>query len=103
MEEDRITGVSVPLNPELCLLGELHIFGSRIHNAQLKFMKVALCVAKKCIAVSWKSDSPLFYCQVVFEMKSCIPLERNHILSQKTIQHFFENLAAIFRPYRFVS
>lgn len=57
-------------------------------------MEVALCVAKKCIAVSWKSDSTLFIDKWSFDVK------KNHISSQKTVSHIYENLAAIFRPHR---
>jgi len=81
----RITGVNVAVDPELCLLGNLTSIRHSLTNAQLKFIEVALCVAKKCIAVSWKSDSPLLIDRWSVEMNSCIPLEKNHLLSQKTI------------------
>lgn len=38
-----------------------------------------------------------FYWQEVFWY------ENNHILSQKTVSHISENLAAIFRPYRHIT
>ena len=99
----RITGVHVPVNPELCLLGNFTSIRRSLNSAQHKFIEIALTVTKKCIAVSWKSDSPLLIDRWSVEMNSCIPLEKNHLLSQKTIWHLFENLAAIIRPYLYIS
>lgn len=73
------------------------------NKTQLKFIENALCVAKKCIMVSWKFYSPLRNDRWLFEMNSCIALDKNHILSQKTVRHLFENMAAICRPYLLVS
>lgn len=42
----KVTGVSVPLDPELCLLGNFTCIRDSLNNAQFKFMEVALCVAK---------------------------------------------------------
>lgn len=53
-------------------------------------MELALCVAKY-IAVTWTSDSPVLINRWYSEMNGCIPLEKNYILSQKTIQYLLEN------------
>lgn len=53
----KTTGVKVPVDPDLCLLGNLTSIRSSLNNVQRKFMETALWVAKKCIVVSQKSDS----------------------------------------------
>jgi hypothetical protein len=70
----RITGVHVPVNPELCLLGNFTSIRRSLNSAQHKFIEIALTVTKKCIAVSWKSDSPLLIDRWSVEMNSCITL-----------------------------
>ena len=41
----RITGVSVPVDPELCLLGNFTSTGicRSLNSTQLKFIEIALC------------------------------------------------------------
>lgn len=91
----RIIGVNVPVDPEFCLLGNFTSIRGSLNNAHLKFMEVALCVAKKCIAVSWKSDSPLLIDRWSFEMNSCIPLEKITYCLRKRYNTFLK----IWQPY----
>lgn len=38
---------------------------------QAKFLELSLSVARKCIAVTWKADSPLLFTKWYSEMNSC--------------------------------
>lgn len=89
----KITGVNVPLDAELCLLGNFTSFSGSFSGAQFKFMEVVLSVARKCIAVSWKSDSPLPIDRWFFVDKQLCPPSKKHL---------FENMATIFRPHEYV-
>lgn len=84
-----ITGVHVLVDPELRPLENLESIHGLLNKTQLKFTQLALCVAKKCLVVSWKSDSSILTDGWLVEIKSRIPLEKNRISSQKTIQRIF--------------
>lgn len=68
-----------------------------------------LCAAKKCIMVSWKSDSLLFIDRWLIEKNSYYvyimytPGKKNHIFPQKTVQHLFQNMATISGLYLFIT
>lgn len=90
-----VTGVKVPPDPELCLLGNMkHICGS-LKKAQQKFIQIALSVAKKCIAISWKSDSLLVVNRWSSELNSCIPMEKITYSVKKQHHKFLK----IWQPY----
>ncbi len=50
-----ITEVSFPLEPELCLLGKFTDL-NHSKNTIVKFTEIALAVARRCVALKWKSD-----------------------------------------------
>lgn len=56
---EYITGIVVPLDPELSLLGNLTKVSLSVNKRQVKFIEVALCVARKRIATTLRSASPL--------------------------------------------
>ena len=72
----KITGSTFPLDPELCLLGDFTSLNRSSTKSQIKCMEMALCVARKCITLTWTSDSPLLIDRWSLEMNSCIPLEK---------------------------
>ena len=56
---------------------------------------MALGVARKCIAITWKSDSPVPIARWFSEMNSCVPLEKvTHLM-----RNGLENLAILFGLY----
>ena len=65
-----------PLDPEVCLLGNFTSISRRLRRHQIKFIEVALGVARKCISITWKSDSLLPIARWFSEMNSCVPLEK---------------------------
>lgn len=71
----KLTGFTFPLDPQICLLGNFTTSNAHLRNLQKKFLTVALCIARKCIAIPWKSDSHLPIARWLYEMKTCIPLE----------------------------
>ena len=59
--------MQLPLDPQTCLLGD---------TTNIEFLSLALCVARKCIAITWKSDSQFSTGRWVSEINSCVPLEK---------------------------
>ena len=55
----KIIDAPFPLDPELCLLGNFTSISANLRRHKIKFVEVALGVARKCIAITWKSDSPV--------------------------------------------
>lgn len=91
----KITGVEVPVNPELCLLQNLTSIHDSLNQTQLKFKETAECVAKKCITVSWKSDSLFLIDRLLLEMNKCKPLEKiTHSLRKQ-----YNTFLKIWHPY----
>ena len=87
------TGVNVPVDPELWLLGNFkYLSFSKRCTTQIHW---TCCVAKKCIAVSWKSDSTLLIDRWSVEMNSCIPLEKITYCLRKCYNTFLK----IWQPY----
>ena len=54
----KIIDAPFPLDPELCLLGNFTTVSRNLRRHKIKFIEVALGVARTCIATTWKSDSP---------------------------------------------
>lgn len=69
------------LDPQTCLLGDTTNIHARLRKAHKKFLLLALCVARKCIAITWKSVSELSIGRWDSEMNSCVPPEKLHIQS----------------------
>jgi len=65
----KIRQISLPVNPEFCLLGKFMKIDKMVNSFQKHFLEITLAVARKCIAVSWKSDSPLSVTRWYLEMK----------------------------------
>lgn len=55
----KITQISLPVDPEFCLLGNFMKIDKMFNRFQKQFLEIALAVARKYIAVTCKSDSPL--------------------------------------------
>ncbi len=91
----NITKTLIPLDPELCLIGNFRKIEKPLNKYQTKFLKIALAVARKCIAVTWKSDSPLPLTKWYTEMNSCVPLEKITYTLRKSYKFFVK----IWQPY----
>jgi len=91
----KITRVTFPLDPELCLLGKLTTFNGSLTKIQTKFVEISSCVARKCIAMTWKSDSPTLMDRWYVEINSCIPLEKITYSLRKRYKLFLN----IWQPY----
>lgn len=91
----KVTGVTFPLDPELCLLGNLTSISRFLPKSQIKFVEIALCVARKCLTVTWKSDSYLHIDRWSSEINSCIPLEKITYSLRKGYGTFLK----IWQPY----
>ena len=91
----KLLGVHLPLDPQICLLGDTTNIDARLRKPQKKFLSLALCVARICIAVAWKSDSRLSIRRWVSEMNSCVPLEKITYTLRKDYDTFIE----MWQPY----
>lgn len=91
----KITQILLPVDPELCLLGNFMKIDKPLNKLQLKFVEIALALARKCVAATWKSDSPLPITKWYLEMNSCIPLEKITYNLRKRYSTFIR----IWQPY----
>lgn len=66
-----------------------------LNRFQTHFLEMALAVARKCITVSWKSDSPLFITKWYLEMNRLMPLEKITYSLRKGYHTFIK----IWQPY----
>ncbi len=55
----KLLGLQLPSCPQTCLLGDSTRIDAQLRKTQKKFLAVSLCIARKCIAITWKSDSHL--------------------------------------------
>lgn len=80
----QIHGIVFPMDPEICLFG--NFMNSNLpHSNSIKLSEILLTIAKKCIAVKWKSDVPVPIRMWFSEVNSCIPLEKiTYSLRNKT-------------------
>ena len=51
-----IAGLTIPTEPRVILLGNTSMM--KVNNSQLKFIKICLIRANKCIAMHWKDVLP---------------------------------------------
>ncbi len=73
----------IPLDPELCLPG--NVTNLNLNQSSRKFIDIALAVSSKCIALTWKSDSPLSISKWISEMMICVRLEKiNYVLKNRS-------------------
>lgn len=47
-----------------------------LNKFQINFLEIAPTVARNCIAITWKSDSPLLITKWYSDMNSCVPIEQ---------------------------
>lgn len=78
-----------PLDPQIYLLGNFTIISAHLRNFHKRFLEIALCIARKCTAASWKFDSHLPIARQLLEMNSCIPLE---FVSEWAREGFWSNV-----------
>ena len=91
-----IHGVTLPLDPELCLL---HNFSNcNLSKHAIKLTETLLVIAKKCIALKWKSDLPLPIGLWLAEVNRCIPLEKI-TYSVRNRMHIFHKIWQPFISY----
>lgn len=91
----KLLGLHLPIDPQTCLLGDTTNIDARLRKAQKRFLSLALCVARKCIAIMWKSDSQLSIGRWVSEMKSCAPLEK----ITYTLRNDYNTFTEMWQPY----
>ena len=94
----KIIDAPFPMDPELCLLGNFTSISANLRRHKIKFVEVALGVARKCIAITWKSDSPVPIARWFSEMNSCVPLEKVTNLIGES-RNGLKNLAILFGLY----
>ena len=88
-----------PLDPELCLLGNFTEISAGLRRHKIKFIEVALGMARKCIAITWKSDSAPPIARWFSEMNSCVHLEKITFEKSKRSRNVFKDLATILKLY----
>ena len=94
---EQITHIQLPHSPTLFLLSDIEgsELKSKLNKYQIEFLKIALAVAKKTIAVSWKLDSPLSIERWKSEIVSCIPLEK----ITYNLRNKYDTFRRIWSPY----
>ncbi len=70
----KIMDTPIPLDPGLCLLR--NVSNLKLSQNSRKFIDIAFTVSRKCIALTWKSDSSLSILKWISEMRTCLPLEK---------------------------
>ena len=70
----KITATPIPLDPGLCLLGNTTNF--KLSQSSRKLIDIAFTVSRKCVALTWKSDSSLSISKWISEMMTCLPFEK---------------------------
>lgn len=70
-----MTKILTPLDPELCLIGH-YVKMEPLNKYQSIFFGIALAVARKCIALTWKSDYPAFIQMVHRNEQFCAVREK---------------------------
>lgn len=72
---DKIVNVKLSFDPRFVILGDesvLHLD----QRKNLRFVKMALIAAKKCIAIQWKSEKPPSHTIWLKELSSYVPVEK---------------------------
>lgn len=69
-----ITKINIPPEPRLALLGDTTILP--VQGNKIRFIRIALATANKCIALKWKDEHPPPPSLWLSELTSCIPNER---------------------------
>ena len=82
VKRSNIHGVTFPLDPEICSLGNFTNYHLETNYAK-KLTEILLTIPKKCIAIKWKSDAPLPIKMLLCEINSCVPLEKITYWMQK--------------------
>lgn len=69
-----ITGVAIPAEPRVTLLGDTSTI--KINNNKIKFIRITLITANKCVAMQWKDVQPPTLARWSRELALCIPNEK---------------------------
>lgn len=91
----KLTGFTFPLDSQISWLGNFTAISAHLRNSHNRFLAKALCIAGKCIAASWKSDSHLPIARWFLEMNSCIPLEK----ITYNLRNEYNTFLKIWQPY----
>ena len=67
----KITKINIPPEPRLTLLGDTSVLS--VEGNKVRFMRIALIIANKCIALKWKSEDAPPPSLWLSELTSCIP------------------------------
>ena len=94
---EQIIHVQLPHDPILFLLSDIERMklSNKLNKYQIVFLKIALAVAKKAIAASWKLDACLTIERWNNEILSCIPLEK----ITYNLRNKYETFTRIWSPY----
>ena len=75
---EQLLNRTIPLDSRLFLLGDIKGILPRLilDKYQERFLKIAIAIARKCVAVTWKDHNEIRIERWYTEMRSCIPLEK---------------------------
>ena len=73
-ELSDIIGTTIPTEPRIILLGDTSMI--KVNKNKLKFIRIALIIANKCIAMQWKDEHPPTSARWTDELASCLPNEK---------------------------
>ena len=85
----QITGEEVPLSPKLCLLN-LYPDSFTTSNKVRFLMNICFLEAKRCIACSWKSDTPYGTSQWLRGMTFYLALEKISYTTKNKLDKFWK-------------
>lgn len=69
-----VTGTTILAEPRVILLVDTSMV--KVVKSELKFIRIALITANKCIAMHWKDVEPPSTTRWTSELVSCIPYEK---------------------------
>ena len=72
----KISEVTLPFEPRLVLLGDMSMLPERFNKRTVRFIRIALITAIKCIALKWKDEHPPPPSLWLKELASCVPSEQ---------------------------
>ena len=85
----QIIGKEVPLSPKLCLLN-LYPENFTTSKKVRSLLNICFLEAKRCIALSWKSDTPCATSQWLRGMTSYLALEKISYTTKNRLDKFWE-------------
>lgn len=72
----KITEITLPFEPRLVLLGDTSMLPGQCNRRTVRFIRIALITAIKCIALKWKDEHPPPPSLWLKELTSCVPSEK---------------------------